>query len=508
MVKITRTPIDNVDEHNLLMGCIVSTTFLERIHNTLSKSMFLIQDTNIKTILYWCFDYFEKHNSAPQGLIQDIFISKQKDLRTDAMIESIASVLENVNTRYIEKSSTFSEDYYLEKAKRYLEEQAFIRLSDEIKGAIAQGKLEEARKLLINFHKVETELSLGIDPFNDPSVVNSIFEGLTEGLFEFPFPALQTAFKQIYRNDLVAVSGPAKSGKSFIMNQFGLYGLNSGLNVAMFSFEMNVSIMSARLFQNLLAETRMPEDKEITVPYFEDNGNIAYNTYMKTGLEYQRVLEYQQEFASFQQRGRLRFFDSNTCGRRVSDMVSALQRLEKYENFKPDVVIIDYDALLDNEVNMSNYDGINQLWKDIKNKICQDFNCVGVLGSQLNKTAALTESGSPLEASGSSRKFDYVSLWVSIKTNSAYRKCGISRISIEGRHHEFTEGDLVILQSLATARPVVGCRFLRDVPNFKEIVKKAKQDMEPEEEEEDGGKVNKYAKKADKTSQDTFFSST
>lgn len=478
-IKMTREQVDNSDELNLATGCIVSDMFLEELYPILKKNIHLIKANGVKTIVQWCLAFYEENNTSPKAIISDIYTSKQVHLPEETS-ESIQTILSNLNERYVKEESTYSENYYANKAKTYLEKESLLRLAQEITGAVSSGNTDDAKRILTSYNKVDKILSTGIDPFSDKTIISKMFDALSHGIIQFPYPVLEELFRQIYRKDVVSVAGKAKAGKSFMMQQFGIFGLYSGLNVAVFSFEMGVEIMGMRLFQNLMGESRNEMEKPTKVPYFDDNNNICFYDMKKDGLKIEEVLEAQKDFRGMFS-DRLRLFDSDHCGRRVSDIVDALNRLEKYENFKADMVVIDYDSLLENEPGFagSTYDGINVIWKDVKNKIALDLDTVVIFGSQLNKEGAKGD-GSPLNASHSSRKFDWVSVWCSLMASEEERKSGLARISALGRHHDFSGDDVVITQALGLARPILDARWKKHIPNYEESFQKDEDEEEVE----------------------------
>lgn len=489
-LKLTREQIENSDELNIATGCIVSDVFLSEVFTLLKQNSNLIKAPGVKKIIHWCIEYYTKHHEAPKALIQDIFISQQRSMDQDS-IESVGTILSNLNERYLDAQETFNEGYYVNKTKDYIKEKSLLNLAQEIQGAISLGKVDEAEKLLSRYNKVDKVLSMGIDPFTDSSIVEKMFDALAEGILHFPLPELFELFQRVYRKDVISVAGKAKAGKSFMMQQFALWGMDSGLNVAMFSFEMGVEIMSMRLFQNIMGQTRNKTEEPFKVPYFEGS-KLMFKEITKEGLNREEV-EQSRKYYSMEYGGKLRFFDSDSCGRRVSDIVSSLNRLEQYENWKADMVVIDYDMLLENESSFSGstYDGVNAIWKDVKNKIANDLNCVVVFGSQINKQGAKGDN-SPLNASHSSRKFDWVSLWVSLIASESERRNSVARLRCLGRHHDFTKGDLIVTQALGLARPVIEAKFKEDISNYDSVISATAEDIEEEQDlEEEKKEVKK-----------------
>jgi hypothetical protein len=482
-----RTKIENEVEKDILTGAIVSTPFLEQTRKTLHLN--LIEEPTIRRVVSWCLDHFDRFGEAPGTLIHDIFASRKREMDEDTS-DTTYNVLQHVNKRYIENPDTFSDRYYIAKAQDYMEERSLVVLADQIKGHVTTGNVDMAKRALLDYNKVDPVVNVGVQPFRDPAFIHSMFANMKKGMIEFPYPALQALFRDVYRGDILAVAGPAKRGKSFLMFQLGYYALYNNLNVAVFSYEMDKDVMGMRLFQNFMGQTRH-ETEEVPVPYFDEKGMIQYEYKDKGGLDLQETVQFQDAFSKFSGVGELFFFDHDHCGRKVSDIADALDRVEKYEDAKIDVVVIDYDKLLENENGFrgASHDAVDQIWKDVKAKIAQDRDSLVVFGSQYNKMGAKYEVG-PQEASGSSRKFDYASHWVSILQSEAEKRAGIMRLSVLGRHDEFYQSDKVVcLQSLALARPILDARWMKEIPNYDEIVM-AQQSVVDEgmnSEEQDGG---------------------
>jgi len=467
--KYSRSQVENEPEKDILTGAIVSTTFIEQTYKVL-RNTHLIREPSIRRLVTWCLNHYKEFQKAPGKLINDIYVSRKREMDEETAT-TVYNLLHHINERYMENPETFSDQYYIAKAKKYIEEQSLLQLAEEIKGSISTGNVEQAKRLLVDYNKVDTVVSTGIEPFNDPAFIQQMFAGMKKGIIEFPYPALEQLFQDVYRGDILAVAGPAKRGKSFLMYQFGYYALYNNLNVAIFSYEMDHSVMGMRLFQNFMGQTRR-ESEDVIVPFFDDSGLIQYEHTTRSGLDLHETASFQDSFKKYGGVGRLFFFDHDDVGRKVSDIADALDRLEKYEEVKIDVVVIDYDKLLENEGSFhgATHDSLDQIWKDVKAKIAQQRHSLVILGSQYNKTGAKYEVG-PQEASGSSRKFDFASHWVSILQTEAEKRAGIMRLFVLGRHDEFYQSNKVAcLQSLALARPILDARWVKDIPNYEEVI--------------------------------------
>lgn len=475
-MNITREVVDQTDERNIAVSAIVSTPFLTEIRPIL-RDMNILTEVHIRMIVKWCFEYYDKYKIAPGNTIHDIFVSERKNIHDENFHESINMILNSLNEKYVSSPDTYNSAYYTAKAKDYIEERSLLLLAETIKGCVVSGRRDEAKRALTGFNKVDKVISLGKKPLDDKEFIEEMFASMKNGILKFPYPHLQELFHDVYRGDVVAVAGSAKKGKSFLMMELAKFSLYSKLNVALFSFEMDYPVMGVRFYQNLLGETRRATDKEILLPSFDEMGNVVHTKVMKDGLDEAKVKDYQKKVRKYMKMGNLYFFDHSDCGRKVSDICDALDRIERFDDCKIDVVVVDYDSLLEPENNKaSTYDGINQIWKDVKAKIAQDRNALVIFGSQYGKLG-VTEDTGPEHASHSSRKFDYVSHWISLYQNQEEKKAGLMRLSVQGRHDEFHAGNhLVILQCLALARPIVDARWKEQIPNYAQYEQKSQEE--------------------------------
>jgi hypothetical protein len=148
---------------------------------------------------------------------------------------------------------------------------------------------------------------------------------------------------------------------------------------------------------------------------------------------------------------------------------------------KFDVIVVDYDALLQNESSFRGdpREGNTQIWKDLK-ALAQDLNMLVITGSQYGRDAISGDSGVENTAENI-RKFDYVSHWITINQTPIEKKYGLMRLDVVGRHDEFNSVDKVLcIQALNIGRPIIDARWLTEVGNYDIIVGKGDKEEEAE----------------------------
>lgn len=493
-MEFTREKIDLTNEKDIVTGCIVSTEYIEKM-KPLLKNLTLLEEPSNRMIVSWCLEFYEIQKSAPGALIQDVFTSKQGKLQ-EAQAEKITTILSHLNKNYLENPNSWSTEYYVDKTSKHIESQGLIKLAESIIGSVKTGDLEQAKKLQLNYNRVDRKLLGGTDPIRDKDFVNRIMSSIKDGLIRWPFDALDKMMKTNYRGDVIAVAGPAKRGKSFILAELGMYiPMYNGLNCALFEWEMSEEVAGLRFFMNQLGETRIPTDEAIQFPIFKGDGTVEFSHKVSEGITPQQMRQFQEQIKNYGHVGEVRIYDHHRCGRKVSDVRNAILTLERYEGVKLDVVTLDYAGLMEPEVwfKGSAYEGINHIWAEIK-KMAQELDVLVYVGVQFNKSGAKEDVVNPVEASGSSRIYDYVSQFISLRQSTGEKKAGFMRLNVLGRHDNYTiDDEIVVTQALALGKPIMDAKFKGEIPNYKEFVAQFEPEK-PEEEEPKGGKKGRNSK--------------
>jgi replicative DNA helicase len=138
-----------------------------------------------------------------------------------------------------------------------------------------------------------------------------------------------------------------------------------------------------------------------------------------------------------------------------------LDRLEDYEGFVPDVIIVDYfDILAPEDEREIGRDRIDSVWKKGK-QIADIRNILLVTASQANRLSIEKKNVKQVHASEDLRKLAHVDCMFSINQMPAEKKRGIMRIGIMAhRHKDFNELEsTIILQNLEVGQPLLDSEY-------------------------------------------------
>ena len=474
MINFTRTKIETSDEQNIAIGLITSDLFCEQIVPILKNKLDLIDSTPIRAIVSWSIDYFDRYQRAPGVIIQDLFSSNKVALPPER-VESIEDVLLHLNDKVSQETNNFNVDYYATQSKNYIEKKLLEKTISAVQGALKQGNLQQARQLLTKVDKVEREMSLGVDFFNDPTFIKSIFSSMNDSVIDIPYRSLRELMGPVFPGDLISIFAGAKRSKSYMIQAFEEFAIKGGVNVISFSFEMTNEIVGLRRLQSYLAETKQPTSEPLEIPMFAKDGTIEYKQVTKKGLDEFQAVEFLDKMRKFGKIGKLRMFDAHSCGRTVKDIRDTIERVLNYDPVFTGklLIIVDYDALLQAPGNFrgQQHEAFTQIWSDMKN-LAQDYGCPVLMPSQMNQQAAAQDDYvDPTSASSSSsRKFDFTSLVLTLVKSKEEEKLGLARLYASGRHQYFSNEPVIVTQALGLGRAITDTRWMSQVPNYKDLV--------------------------------------
>lgn len=510
MLKLKRYKSDVDQESQILINSIINSDFLSEVSRVMKKE-YLLSDSS-KILWSWIFEYYKNYNQCPGKLIQDIF-NTQRDKLDDNDAKLIHELLTGLNQKYGENINV--PYLFQEKAFPYIRKRALEEHISKTKSLVELGQIDEAEKLQSEYHKVSRELSKWVDP-NDPEFIKHIRNKKDEGiLYKFPGEVgnLIGPFK---RGWLVACQSQYGTGKTWFMKELGIQGSLNRLKVAEFNLEMTIDQSAERYYKRILARnedtgffiftvadcrsnqtgTCKKKNRKSKIKLYDsrheskplpqieswracdsdkvDLGDPEYKPCCWCRDKPEHSKDYIPEFWFIKRhkdaltdediikktRAINRMYNSNMrliCYPRftatIGDIISDLDRLEYDEGFIPDIVIIDYVAILAPEYYskaQTEESMINSLWVRLA-KLASVRNCCVITASQLKTSALkkrLTDMG---DASQSARAvYAHSDLVLGLSSTSSDKEIGIARLNvIKHRHMGFDpQKEIILLQQL------------------------------------------------------------
>ena len=492
--------INTAIEKKIVTGMIVSSRYLAEIHPILQKGLKFEYFKNkfTRTVAKWCITYYNKYERAPFIHIEDIYWRhKDVDLKDDDEADLIAKLLTEVSARH-ELNPNINVDYLLDHSLEYFEKRELEVRMNNVQILLDQGKILDAKEQYLMYNAPERQMSHWINISAD-TLTNALFGEKTPKFFNFP-GQLGEFLGELDRGWFVAITGPFKRGKSYLMMEFAVIGILSGLSVAFFSLEMNKKDTLNRIARRL---TGFVDDGSFTYPCFDclhnqtNSCNIPQRTNQTALLdpkgekpEYNMNIKYKvcnwcrkhdphnyeqatwfeeiqrplfekdlvhDYFENFEKQygSKLRIYTYPRFSAGVREIKRDLNILERTEMFRPDIIIVDYaDILKAEDPRMAS--GVEKediTWMSLGG-LAGERNAMVVTGTQATKAALDVKNVKAKHTARWIGKLGHVDVMLTLNQQEEEKKAGVMRIGImEHRHRFFLENQTVaILQKLGAGQ--------------------------------------------------------
>ena len=260
--------------------------------------------------------FFNKFNQIPtKRIVKEILDKSGSDPKESEFI--LNKIYDNKKTiNAIEKQYILDEVVTFGKRARMKE--AIIKSVDLLDKNDFESITNEIREALL----FNLDVNIGYDLFD----VDKRYKNLRDSLKN----KMSTGYGQLdkvlnggwSRKELIAILGPPGIGKSIFLPNFGFKALLNGYNVAHYSLEMSEDRLGLR--------------------YDAIASNININTIMSKSDEVKRKYNMIKKLTKTHLK--LKEFPTSTAT--VLDIESHLEELKLYENFIPDIIIVDYGDIM------------------------------------------------------------------------------------------------------------------------------------------------------------------
>lgn len=237
--------------------------------------------------------------------------------------------------------------------------------------------------------------------------------------------------------------------------------------VIFFTLEMTENQMIKRSWRSLIGQPKYAS--EIDIPYFEKDEEsglweVEVKTEERKGLDPSNVEELQKKFRRKFRKGDVRIISLPTKSASVQDLNTHLDNMEYYENFIPDVIVIDYaDILISDRSFKGEYrHQLDNIWSSLR-KLAQERNCLVVTASQTEK-GTFKKDVEEASAAEDIRKIAHLTCGLGLNQTKDEREKGIMRISqvvVREEKHSFQQA--IVLQCLDIGRPCIDSRLKNEV---------------------------------------------
>ena len=457
-----REQLDLSQELKVITGMIVSDQFLKEIFPIVKSKYF--QTFYCSQVCEWCLEYFKEFKESPKKHIQDIYTKKRQYIRNEEELELLSTFLLRLSKNYEKEAQIGNINFSIKESIQYLKLRSLDILKSDLEEAVLNNDTERGEQCVSNYSRVEMADIDGIDILKDHVKVAQSFMYDDDVLFRFP-GAMGEAVGDFLRSDLVSFLAAMKRGKTWLLIYSALTGMYFGHRTLFITLEMPAKRIINRMWRGLegIPKTRNNNDVEIDMPYFEeiqkDMYEIKQRKELKKGLDISTIKASMKKYVRMFRRGGLVVKQLPPYSTTVDDVGRVLDNLGYYNNFVPDIVVIDYADLMSASNTRLDYrHQLDDIWKGLRELGLKRE--VLVLTASQTSRKGLNADTDENDTAEDIRKIAHVSKLITINSSQKERELNCFRIrtSIE-REEKVHHRQALVLNCYDIGRVYVDSRF-------------------------------------------------
>lgn len=459
-----RTKVTMDPERILMTNLIVSDQFLREIMPIFRPE--LLKSGYAREVALWITEYWEKYKTSPGKDIQNIYEHKRQNLMDEDEAENIAEFLSRLSRDW-EKNQVNNVEFAVNSAISYLKMRSLEVLKDRLEDSLSVGDVLQGEQVVANYTRIAPPQGEGVDLLRDPIKVASAFINEDEGLFQYP-GALGQIAGRFNRGDFVSFLAPMKRGKTWFLWYTAETALYSGYKVLFITLEMTEPQMIRRAWQSLMGSPK--EDCEVKLPYFEpldddeERWRVRERMEKRKRVDTSEVKKYQDILRKRFRTGEVRIVSFPAFSASVDDIDATIDNMVYYDNFIPDVIIIDYADIV---APARNFRGdyrhqVDDIWKRLR-RMAQERNVLLVTVSQSDRSTFYSDV-TEINVAEDIRKLAHVTCMLGLSQTKEEAERQIMRVSqVAIREGKRAFDQAVVLYCFDVGRPVLDSRLKKEV---------------------------------------------
>jgi len=350
-------------------------------------------------------DYYLKYQKVPSD---DFILEDIKKIKTpNELISDYKDELQEINN--LDQNSLNNEDYLLDLVEGFAKQEslkdAIIRSAEMVKSK----NYSEIETTMRDALTVSRNVDLGLDYFSEVDerwdrLKNDTTEGTHRTIFESLNEALEGGLAD---KELAMVVAPPGVGKSLYLANQAVRSCLDGSNVLYISLEMSEDRVAQRL-DSIFSRIRQDQLKDRCDDLKERLNKVTMTV---------------------PNRGNLKIKEFPTKRASINQVRAYLQQLINYENFTPDVIIIDYLELLATDSQAPEYQAQERLAQELRG-MAIEYKCLVWTATQTNREGKRVNLITDTELADSYGKTRVCDLVLSINQNEEEFDKGKSRVYV------------------------------------------------------------------------------
>lgn len=402
----------SVEAERLYLSILIANT-------DILKQVFPVLDANLFTTPYskrlcrWVIGYYEANKKAPHDNINALFVEKRKEIHDAEEMTHIRMVLQKMNDSWASYEH-HDTNYTVEQIIKFLTEQKLRNTAEQMLVSLNAGNTENAEHILGNYRPIVLNNGNNFDLSKDTQKIIEAMKPNASKLFRIG-GVLGDALGWFNRGEVSVCMGPTKSGKSFLMLHIAMEAMFQGMKILYINAELSERMMVGRIWEYVLGQPISLDDGKKNFRYTmleptespttftvvhtnvtpvnvlsdmlpkAEEGTVEYLKHIEDVTRPQVQALQQQLLGEVSQN--FRMFTTPRNGFTLTGLEQCLDNFRNYENFNPDMVVVDYADLIQIHTKMDDLAKEDYVWRSLGG-ISQERDIVLLTATQGNRKSA------------------------------------------------------------------------------------------------------------------------
>lgn len=427
---------DTAIEKQILVGVIVSDTFLKRLHPLVQPAHLALP--SVGTVMGWVSDYFSRYGKAPGRELMNIFEERRGGLQ-EAEAEWIGGFLSELSAEW-EGRESFNEEYLFDRSVQYLRSRRLRVSAKAVQALLDKGRDEQAEALWLAGLKMPATDHQGIDPFDSATVKRMFTEEDARHALGIGVRSIDRMVGPVKSGWLAVFLGPMKRGKTQALKHVAVRGWAQGYDVVFVSLETEERDMALRFWADVgsLALVGTGEGRvSVDFPKFankEKGSSVVREKQLRPEVNKGSVLRAVRK-AQRATAGRLRVraFPMGMGG--IKEIRQYLDMIEVYENFYPHVIVVDYIGAMAAPVGIRGRDTEYNYNSMALKALAQERRAIVFSGHQGTRETLDKINSSASDTSQDIRVFANLDVMYTLNQTEEEADANVMRIGVGGHRH-------------------------------------------------------------------------
>lgn len=464
---------DNADASKVLLGLLTNATVCSQVAPHWGEGLFASRWENL--VGRWAVKHYLKYGQPIGKEVVHSFqawAAKNNDKDTHELVNRF---LTQLSERYEAETESPNAEFICDLAGKHFNEVHAKKTHEEAGRLLQAGELEQAQALMLGLKKIELGQGKVINVLEDQAAHERAFTAKSEPLINFTLPAAKTFFGDaIERDSLIGITASSKRGKTRLAIHFAWLAMLERLKVLFVEVGDLSEAQIMRRFASRAGRRPLLPKKGAGWPCTWD---WPTGISIEKGMQLAQVeteertfdapLNWQLSFEACQ-----KIIKKKTCTKTpllklvcypngsvgVPGIISLLQMLER-ENWRPDMVVIDYSDLLAPINPKAEFRRqVGDTWAALR-AISQTWHTCIITPTQASAESFGAESVSKKHFGESRLKYDHLTGMLGISQTPLEKKDNIIRVNwLDVREMESDENTFLHCVGVpAISQPIMHC---------------------------------------------------